>query len=74
MNNELVYTDRIKKERELKKMSYQDMANKLNYSSKTTYMYIENGITQPTLQVMRGISKILGKPISYFFNLEVQEK
>ena len=73
MKNTLVYTERIKKEREQKKYSYQDMADKLNYKSKTTYMYIENGSTQPTLQMMRGISKILGKPIAYFFNLEVQD-
>ena len=68
MKDTLVYTERIKKEREQKNYSY-----KLNYKSKTTYMYIENGSTQPTLQIMRGISKILGKPIAYFFNLEVQD-
>ena len=72
MKNNLVYTDKIKAERESKGLSYKDMAEKLNYKSKSTYMYIENGVTQPTLFIMREISRILEKPVAYFFNLEIQ--
>ena len=73
MKNNLVYTDKIKSERESKGLSYKDMAEKLNYKSKSTYMYIENGVTQPTLFIMREISRILEKPVAYFFNLEIQQ-
>lgn len=69
----LVYTDKIKEERRNKSLSYEDMAKKLGYKSKSTYMYIENGSTMPKLDVMIEISRILGKPIAYFFNLKVQD-
>lgn len=74
MKEKLVYTERLKQEREAKGFSYKDMAEQLNYKGKTTYMYIENGNTQPTLKKMRNISRILGKPVAYFFNLNIQEK
>lgn len=69
----LVYSERIKEERKNKDLSYEDMSKKLGYKSKSTYMYIEKGSTMPKLDVMIEISRILQKPISYFFNLEVQD-
>lgn len=66
-------TENLKKERLEKGFTYEDMANFLGYKSKTTYMYIERGVTSPNIKVMNNISKILGKPVQYFFNLNVQE-
>ena len=73
MYRKLIYTDRLKKERSKLGYSYEEMANALGYSSKSTYMYIENGKTEPKLSIMLKISTILGKPVGYFFNLKVQE-
>lgn len=69
----LIYTDRLKKEREKKGYSYADMSTFLGYKSPSTYMYIEKGRTAPKLDVMIAISNILNKPLEYFFNLGVQE-
>lgn len=73
MNNVLVNTENLKLERRKKLLTYSDMAALLGYKSKSTYMYIEKGITTPRLPIMKDISRILEKPIDYFFNLEVQE-
>ena len=36
-------------------------------------MYIERGEVQPTIDTMNKISKVFGKPVDYFFKLNVQE-
>lgn len=69
----LIYTDRLKEEREKCGYSYADMSRLLGYKSPSTYMYIEKGRTTPKLDVMIAISSIFSKPLEYFFNLEVQE-
>lgn len=73
MYNKLIYSERLKEARIALNLSYEDMARKLGYNSKSTYMYIENGTTEPKLSIMLKISSILNKPVEYFFNLEVQE-
>lgn len=70
----LVYTEKLKEERKKKGLSYQEMARRLGYKSKSTYRYIELGQTAPKLKIMTQIASILGKPIGYFFNLEVQDE
>lgn len=67
-----VKTKQLKSEREKNGYTYEDMARLMGYKSKSTYMYIENGQTVPTLPVMIKISEILNKPIEYFFNTKVQ--
>lgn len=69
----LIYTDKLKDEREKRGYSYADMSKLLGYKSPSTYMYIEKGKTTPKLDVMISISKILDKPLDYFFNLKVQD-
>lgn len=69
----LIYTDKLKDEREKRGYSYADMSKLLGYKSPSTYMYIEKGKTTPKLDVMISISKILNKPLDYFFNLKVQD-
>ena len=49
------------------------MADLLGYKSRSTYMYIERGFTEPRLEVMNKIAIIFNKPVSYFFNIKVQE-
>lgn len=68
----LVYSEKLKEEREKKGYSYADMSKMLGYKSPSTYMYIENGKTTPKLDKMIQISKIFNKPLDYFFNLTVQ--
>ncbi|WP_242825106.1 helix-turn-helix transcriptional regulator [Acetobacterium woodii] len=69
----LVYSDKLREERKKKGLTYEAMAYKLGYKSKSTYRYIELGKTIPKLNVMTEIASILNKPVGYFFNLEVQE-
>jgi len=73
LRSNLVKTDVLKKERKSLGLTYGDMAYKMGYKSKSTYMYIEKGKTVPTLPVMLSISQILGKPIDYLFSLEFKE-
>lgn len=68
----LVYSDKLKEEREKTGYSYADMSRMLGYKSPSTYMYIENGRTTPKLDKMIEISRIFNKPLDYFFNLKVQ--
>ena len=49
------------------------MAKLLGYNSKSTYMYIERGITIPKLDTMNALADIFKKPVQYFFDLKVQE-
>ena len=67
-----VYTDELKRERKLKKISLNDMAKMLGFKSKVTYYNIENGISEPKITNIINISKRLGKSPKNFFNLKVQ--
>lgn len=72
MDNNGVYTDRLKKARQENKISFRKMADLLGYNSPSSYMYIERGEVQPTIKTMNTISKILKQPVDYFFKLNVQ--
>lgn len=63
----------LREERIKQNKTYDDMAKQMGYKSKSTYMYIENGQTVPTLPVMLQLAQILNKPVEYFFNLQVQD-
>lgn len=63
----------LREERLKKNYTYEDMAKLLGYSSKSTYMYIERGITIPKLDTMNALADIFKKPVQYFFDLKVQE-
>lgn len=64
---------KLRTERLERNLSYKDMADLLGYKSRSTYMYIERGFTEPRLEVMNKIATIFNKPVSYFFNIKVQE-
>lgn len=64
---------KLREERLKNNYTYEDMAKLLGYKSKSTYMYIERGITTPRLDTMNAISGIFHKPVQYFFDLKVQE-
>lgn len=72
-DNNGVYTDRLKKARKEKNISFRKMAKLLGYNSPSSYMYIERGEVQPTIETMNKISSILGRPVNYFFKLNVQD-
>lgn len=63
----------LREERVKQNKTYEDMAKEMGYKSKSTYMYIENGQTVPTLPVMLRIAQILNKPVEYFFSMQVQD-
>jgi len=71
--HDYVKTEVLKTEREKQGFTYEEMAARMGYRSKSTYMYIENGSTVPTLPVMLKIAHILDKPIEYFFKMDVQD-
>lgn len=68
-----VRTELLKKARQSLGLTYRDMAEKMGYKSKSTYMYIEKGKTVTSLPVMVKISHILGKPVEYFFSFESKD-
>lgn len=72
-DNNGIYTERLKEIRLEKKISLRAMAKLLGYNSASSYMYIERGEVQPTIETMNKISKILGKSVEYFFKLNVQD-
>jgi transcriptional regulator with XRE-family HTH domain len=57
---------RLRKLRESKDYSQQNMADELGIS-KSAYSKIETGITDPSIKRMQAIAKILDVDISYFF-------
>lgn len=72
-DNNGIYTERLKETRVSMKYSMRKMAKKLGYNSPSSYMYIEKGEVQPSIEMMNRIARILGKPVNYFFKLEVQD-
>lgn len=70
---DFIINNRLREERLKYNYTYEDMANMLGYSSKSTYMYIEKGVTSPKIDVMNSIADIFHKPVQYFFDLKVQE-
>lgn len=64
---------KLREERLKNNYTYEDMAKLLGYSSKSTYMYIERGVTTPKLDTMNSLADIFHKPVQYFFDLKIQE-
>lgn len=75
MNKYAMYvnTDELKKARNKKKKTYEDMSNEMGMKSPISYYNIEVGIVEPKISQMIKVSKILGKPVGFFFNLKLQE-
>ncbi|CAK7002853.1 helix-turn-helix transcriptional regulator [Tissierella sp.] len=72
-DNNGVFTERLKDARKINRISFRKMAKMLGYKSPSSYMYIERGDVQPTIETINKISEILGQPVEYFFKLNVQE-
>ncbi len=72
-DNNGVFTERLKDARKINHISFRKMAKMLGYKSPSSYMYIERGDVQPTIETINKISEILGQPVEYFFKLNVQE-
>ena len=72
-DNNGIYTDRLKKARQERSITFRKMAQLLGYNSPSSYLYIERGDVQPTIRMMNEISNILGQPVDYFFKLNVQD-
>ena len=68
-----VNSERLKIERYKKKLNIKKMSQLLGWNSPASYKNIEDGIVEPRISIMIKISKILGKPVIYFFNFDVQE-
>ena len=68
-----VNTDELKKARNKKKKTYEDMAREMGMKSPISYYNIEVGIVEPKISQMIKISQILNKPIGKIFNLKLQE-
>jgi DNA-binding XRE family transcriptional regulator len=71
--SEYVNREALRRERYGKEYTAEYMASKLGKSSPSSYTNIENGIIEPKITDMVAISKVLGKPVSYFFNIELQD-
>ena len=64
-----VKTEKIKNERKKKQKTIKDMSVNLGFKSPISYYNLEVGIVEPKISQMIKLSKVLGKPVSYFFNL-----
>jgi transcriptional regulator with XRE-family HTH domain len=70
---EYVNREALRRERFAKQLTAEAMAKSLGKSSASSYTNIENGIVEPKISDMVIISKVLEKPVGYFFNLGLQE-
>lgn len=68
-----VKTDKIRNERIKKNKTIKNMSVELDLKSPSSYYNLEVGIVEPKISQMIKVSKILGKPVAYFFNLQLQE-
>lgn len=68
-----VNTEELKKARNKKQKTYEDMAQEMGMKSPVSYYNIEVGIVEPKISQMIKISQILNKPIGKIFNLRLQE-
>lgn len=75
MNKYALYvnTEELKKARNRKNKTYEDMAQEMGMKSPISYYNIEVGIVEPKISQMIKISQILNKPIGKIFNLKLQE-
>lgn len=71
--SEYVNAENLRAERARKRYSYERMSKELGKKSKSSYQDIEKGNCCPKITDMVTISKVLGKPMSYFFNIDVRE-
>ena len=68
---EFVNTNRLIERRNKLGLSIRAMCKILGLKSSSSYYSIEIGRTEPKISHMINISKILKKPVSYFFNFNV---
>lgn len=75
MNKYAMYvnTEELRKARNKKKKTYEDMSNEMGMKSPISYYNLEVGIVEPKISHMIKVSNILGKPIGKFFNFKLQE-
>lgn len=66
-----LYTNTIKlrEARREKNITVAEISRVLGFNSLVSYYNIENGITEPKISQMITISRLLDKPVAYFFNL-----
>lgn len=68
-----VNKEALENERQKNNKTYKDMSELMKMKSPASYFNIENGIVEPKISQMLKISKIFKKPVSKFFNLNIQE-
>ena len=71
--SEYVNTEELRKERYVKRITAAEMSKLIGKKSSTSYSNIENGIVEPKISDINKIAEILGKPVTVFFNLKVQD-
>lgn len=68
-----VNTEQLKKARNKKKKTYEDMSQEMGLKSPISYYNLETGIVEPKISQMIKVSQILNKPIGKIFNFKLQE-
>ena len=68
-----INTEELRKSRNKKGLSYNDMAREMGLKSPISYYNLEVGIIEPKISQMLKVSKILNRPVHKFFNLKLQE-
>lgn len=67
-----VFTEKLRLERYRHKLHIRQMAKLMGMSSHVSYKNLEEGLVEPRITSMVKVASILGKPVKYFFNLNVQ--
>lgn len=74
MSEKYINIEALRIERLKKKITLRNMAKLLGFKSAASYYNIEKGKIYPKINVMIDISKILEKPVDYFFYQENSTK
>ncbi len=69
--SQYVFTKRLKQARREKRITLSQMSHLLMKRSHVTYSNIEHGEVEPRITIMNKISEILGKPVHYFFDINM---
>ena len=71
MNRYSIYvkTENIKQTRKDKKITVDELIDRLGFASRVSYYNLENGVVEPRISQMVTLSQILGGPVKKFFNV-----
>jgi len=68
-----IKSDNILEEMFFKNLTYQQMAEKMGYTSKAAFSHFISGTVQPTISKIACLVNEFDKPVEHFFNFNTNE-